>query len=184
MKAWRILLFMAVVIAMLAGVCYLFPQGRWHIGTVNLRFPTLTKILNPQHELDVEAYLRQQDSLAARLDSLQDSMACYQRQLDSSDIRFWFPDGDDRFFDTLFAQLERTGRTGRTIRIVHYGDSQIEMDRMSDRLRSRLQSLFGGGGPGLVPFATLIPSYSVSTYGSGALVRQSPFGDSPPDKGG
>ena len=178
MKAWRILLFMAVVIAMLAGVCYLFPQGRWHIGTVNLRFPTLTKILNPQHELDVEAYLRQQDSLAARLDSLQDSMACYRRQLDSSDIRFWFPDDDDRFFDTLFAQLERTGRTGRTIRIVHYGDSQIEMDRMSDRLRSRLQSLFGGGGPGLVPFATLIPSYSVSTYGSGALVRQSPFGDS------
>ncbi len=76
MKAWRILLFMAVVIAMLAGVCYLFPQGRWHIGTVNLRFPTLTKILNPQHELDVEAYLRQQDSLAAMLDSLQDSMAC------------------------------------------------------------------------------------------------------------
>ena len=61
---------------------------------------------------------------------------------------------------------------------MHYGDSQIEMDRMSDRLRTYMQDHFGGGGPGMVPFATLIPSYSVSTYGSGNLVRQSPFGDS------
>lgn len=178
MKAWRILVFMAVVIALLAGVCYVFPQGRANIGTVSLRFPTLTKILNPQHELDVEAYLQQQDSLSTLLDSLQDSMSAYQQQLDSSDIRFWFPNDDDTFFDPLFAQLEKTAATGRTIRIVHYGDSQIEMDRMSDRLRTHLQDLFGGGGPGLVPFATLIPSYSVSTHGSGALVRQSPFGDS------
>ena len=178
MKAWRILLFMAVVIAMLAGVCYLFPQGRWHVGTVNLRFPTLAKILNPQHELDVEAYLRQQDSLAARLDSLQDSMACYRRQLDSSDIRFWFPNHDDSFFDTLFSQFNSIPQSGRTIRILHYGDSQIEMDRITNRLRSYMQSHFGGGGPGLVPFATLIPSLSVSTYGTGNLVRQSPFGDS------
>ena len=178
MKAYKVLLFMAVAIALLAGVCYVFPQGRAHIGSVNLRFPTIAKVIGSQHELDVEAYLRQQDSLAAVLDSLQDSMASYQQQLDSSDTRFWFPNDDDSFFDTLFAQLEQTGHTGRTIRIVHYGDSQIEMDRMSDRLRSRLQSLFGGGGPGLVPFATLIPSYSVSTYGTGNLVRQSPFGDS------
>ena len=178
MKAWRVLLFMAAVIALLAGVCYVFPQGRASIGSLNLKFPTLSKVLNPQHELDVEAYLREQDSLAALLDSLQDSTESYRQQLDSSDIRFWFPNDDDSFFDTLFAQLERTSTTGRTIRIVHYGDSQIEMDRMSDRLRSRMQDLFGGGGPGLVPFATLIASYSVSTYGSGALVRQSPFGDS------
>ena len=29
-----------------------------------------------------------------------------------------------------------------------------------------------------MPFSTLIPSYSVSTYGFGSLVRQSPYGDS------
>ena len=66
-------MFMAAVIALLAGVCYVFPQGRASIGSLNLKFPTLSKVLNPQHELDVEAYLREQDSLAALLDSLQDS---------------------------------------------------------------------------------------------------------------
>jgi len=107
-----------------------------------------------------------------------DSLTHYRHQLDSSDIRFWFPNNDDTFFDALFADFERTKQTGRTIRIVHYGDSQIEMDRMTNRLRVYMQSTFGGGGPGLVPFATLIPSLSVSTYGTGDLVRQSPFGDS------
>ena len=178
MKSWKVLLFMAAVIALLAALCWSFPQGSVRVAGNTLRFPTLTKILNPQRQLDIEAYLRQQDSLASVLDSLQDSLESYRRQLDSSDTRFWFPNDDDTFFDPLFAQLEKTRSTGRTIRIVHYGDSQIEMDRMSNRLRSGLQSLFGGGGPGLVPFATLIPSYSVSTYGMGNLVRQSPFGDS------
>ena len=178
MKAHKILLFMALAIALLAGVCVLFPAKGVRIADQNLRFPTLTKILNPQRELDIAAYLARQDSLNAVLDTLQDSMDFFRQQLDSSDTRFWFPNDDDTFFDTLFAQMEKTRSSGRTLRIVHYGDSQIEMDRMSDRLRIYMQDHFGGGGPGMVPFATLIPSYSVSTYGSGNLVRQSPFGDS------
>ena len=178
MKAHKILLFMALAIALLAGVCVLFPAKGVRIADRNLRFPTLTKILNPQRELDIAAYLARQDSLNAVLDTLQDSMDFFRQRLDSSDTRFWFPNDDDTFFDTLFAQMEKTRSSGRTLRIVHYGDSQIEMDRMSDRLRIYMQDHFGGGGPGMVPFATLIPSYSVSTYGSGNLVRQSPFGDS------
>ncbi len=177
MKSYKILFFIALVLALLGGICYLYPKEGVAVGTLNLHFPTLTKILNPQRQLDVEAYLARQDSLEAVMKTKQDSLEHYRRQIDSSDIRFWFPGGDDRFFDDLFAQMEQTQQTGRTIRIVHYGDSQIEMDRMTDRLRAYMQGVFGGGGPGLVPFATLIPSLSVSTYGTGALVRQSPFGD-------
>lgn len=36
------------------------------------------------------------------------------------------------------------------VRILHYGDSQLEGDRMTDYVRNRLQSLFGGQGPGIV----------------------------------
>ncbi len=169
---------MAAVIALLATLCAYLPQGGIGIGGTKIHFPSLTKVLNPQRQLDVEAFLARQDSLDAVLQTKSDSLESYQNRLDSSDTRFWFPNDDDRFFDALFAAFEQTRQSGRTIRIVHYGDSQIEMDRMTNRLRAYMQQTFGGGGPGLVPFATLIPSLSVSTYGSGDLVRQSPFGDS------
>ena len=178
MKAYKTLLFIALAIALLGGICYLFPNEGIQVGNIHLRFPTLTKVLNPQRQLDIEAYLAQQDSIQAVLKDTQDSLAHFRSQMDSSDIRFWFPNDDDRFFDALFAQFEQAQSSGRTIRILHYGDSQIESDRMTSRLRAYMQEQFGGGGPGLIPFATLIPSYSISTYGSGSLVRQSPFGDS------
>jgi hypothetical protein len=146
MKSYKTLLFIALVLAILGGICYVYPKEGLSVGGVDLHFPTLTKILNPQRQLDVEAYLARQDSLEAVMQTKQDSLEHYRRQIDSSDIRFWFPGGDDTFFDDLFAQLEQTQQTGRTIRIVHYGDSQIEMDRMTNRLRAYMQNRFGGGG--------------------------------------
>ena len=46
------------------------------------------------------------------------------------------------------------------MRIVHYGDSQIEEDRISMILRRRLQDRFGGGGIGLLPMVQTIPTYT------------------------
>ena len=178
MKSYKIFLFIAAAIALLALLCACFPKEGVAVAGHTFHFPTLTKILNPQRQMDVEAYLAEQDSIQEVLNDKRDSIAHYRSQMDSSDIRFWFPGDDNTFFDPLFAQLDAARREGRTIRILHYGDSQIEMDRMTNRLRAYMQGKFGGGGPGLVPFATLIPSLSVSTYGSGSLVRQAPFGDS------
>ena len=47
------------------------------------------------------------------------------------------------------------------IRIIHYGDSQIEGDRMSNYLRTVLQKKFGGYGVGLIPAIQTIPSASI-----------------------
>lgn len=178
MKSFRILVFIALAIAMLGGICATWPKDGVDVAGLNLHFPTLAKILNPQRQLDVEAFLARQDSLDAVIKTRQDSLAHFRHQVDSSEIRFWFPDNDDRFFDPLFQQMEQAKSNGRVVRVMHYGDSQIESDRMSRRLRTYLQSKFGGGGPGFVPFSTLIPTLAVSTYGTGSLQRQSPFGDS------
>lgn len=178
MKSIRIFIFMGLAILLLGLACVFYPKDGVNVGSVNLHFPPITKILNPQRQLDVEAYLAQQDSLEAVMRTKQDSLAHFRRQVDSSDIRFWFPNNDDSYFDDLFVQMEHARSNGRTVRVVHYGDSQIESDRMSRRLRTYLQGKFGGGGPGMVPFATLIPTLAVSTYGTGSLVHQSPFGDS------
>ncbi len=37
------------------------------------------------------------------------------------------------------------------IRVLHYGDSQLEGDRMTSFIRTNLQQQFGGSGPGLLP---------------------------------
>jgi lysophospholipase L1-like esterase len=50
------------------------------------------------------------------------------------------------FFESLAAVLVED----KSIRILHYGDSQIEGDRITDYLRQKLQTHFGGKGPGIV----------------------------------
>jgi hypothetical protein len=55
-------------------------------------------------------------------------------------------DALDPFFDRL--EGLRSGSLSRT-RILHFGDSQIENDRMTSLIRYRLQKQFGGSGCGL-----------------------------------
>ncbi|MBQ7531429.1 MAG: hypothetical protein IJT12_06945 [Paludibacteraceae bacterium] len=58
----------------------------------------------------------------------------------------------------FYAALDKAGK--QSVRIVHFGDSQIEEDRISMILRRRLQDRFGGGGIGLVPMVQTIPTYT------------------------
>lgn len=50
------------------------------------------------------------------------------------------------FFEALYALKKNP----EAIRVLHYGDSQIEGDRITDYLRLKLQGQFGGHGPGLI----------------------------------
>lgn len=67
---------------------------------------------------------------------------------------------DSRLFLQSFYASLAEART-RKIRVVHYGDSQIEEDRMTQQIRQKLQARFGGAGAGLVPLAQTIPSRTV-----------------------
>lgn len=48
-----------------------------------------------------------------------------------------------------------------SVRVVHYGDSQIEEDRMSMSLRRHLQARYGGGGVGLLPLFQTVPTRTI-----------------------
>lgn len=56
----------------------------------------------------------------------------------------------------FFAALE--GADTVPVRVVHYGDSQIEEDRITCVLRRYLQEQYGGGGVGLIPVLQTIPT--------------------------
>lgn len=57
---------------------------------------------------------------------------------------------DTHVFLSAFYQALRTVSTS-SIRVIHYGDSQIEEDRLTTQVRRALQSQYGGGGVGLIP---------------------------------
>lgn len=52
----------------------------------------------------------------------------------------------------------------RSVRVVHYGDSQIEEDRITATLRQHLQAEYGGHGTGILPLVQTIPTRTVKQY--------------------
>lgn len=62
------------------------------------------------------------------------------------------------------------------LRIFHYGDSQIENDRISSLLREKWQSALGGGGMGYLPANAWIPHLSAEQKNSSNWVRYTAFG--------
>ncbi|MDD2564331.1 MAG: GDSL-type esterase/lipase family protein [Salinivirgaceae bacterium] len=60
-----------------------------------------------------------------------------------------FPPDNPKIMESFYNAL-RTETGKRNIRILHYGDSQIEGDRLTGYIRNRFQKRFGGSGPGLL----------------------------------
>ena len=64
--------------------------------------------------------------------------------------------------DMFIASLQEAGH--KQVRVVHYGDSQIEEDRITSTLRTHLQDTYGGIGAGLLPLVQTIPTRTVVQY--------------------
>ena len=172
MKPRRILLFMACVIAALASLGAVFPADGIDIANRHLGFASLHTLAHRTEHTPIDTTPAE----APEMLQLRDSVNYYRRLVADGDLRFWQP--DPHYLDAFWHRAERARRDGRTLRILHYGDSQIEMDHISSRLRSHLQQRFGGGGPGMLPFRTITPSLTVSQGATGTLTHLSSFGDS------
>lgn len=176
MKLSGTLKFFALVVALLALLCILFPTDGISFGGVVIRFPSLHKVLVREKTRSMDDLLvtHQERDLSGARDSLEQ----LHHVLFSSQTRIWLPGDDITLFDNFFVRAERAQEDNAIVRIMHYGDSQIEMDRISCRLRERMQQQFGGGGPGMLPLRQPIPTFSFSQSASGALIGQSTWGDS------
>lgn len=99
--------------------------------------------------------------------------------IDPSDSsRLIYPNDDKSALYPLFEELEKSSQASQPARILHYGDSQIEEDRMTSTIRQALQSRFGGSGVGLVSPKPLTNSISLSHSWSSNWQRYAAFGDS------
>ncbi len=175
MKPKKILLLFAILLALLALLCIFFPKNGITIGKTALRMPTLGTIMHHDELLAKTEIEKVMDTLP--IEEAASEAERFIMEMEGDSTRFWLPDDDPYFFQPLYEKLSSAKANHRYVRILHYGDSQIEMDRISNRIRTRLQREFGGGGCGMMPIAPIIPTMTMSHYASGEPQRQSPFGD-------
>ncbi|HKJ42487.1 MAG TPA: hypothetical protein VKA27_10365 [Sunxiuqinia sp.] len=72
-----------------------------------------------------------------------------QQQLFNPTTLVFVPD-DSTHFQYLWNKLQHP-TSALPVRVIYFGDSQVENDRITSSLREALQQKFGGKGPGLVP---------------------------------
>jgi len=91
--------------------------------------------------------------------------------IDTSKIqRIYYPKDGKDFLNKLKANLQSP-----KCRIIHYGDSQIEGDRMSGYIRNRLQGYHGGSGPGFIPIVQAYQQISANVTPSANWKRYAAF---------
>ena len=181
MKASKTLLFILSVFLLLGVSWFLFPAEGIAVGKTTLRFPSYAEDkLGPEKVIDVDSVL---DNVSKSFEmnmseTLLDSLEFYRDYLTINPNRIHLPDNDYTYFDSLFYLLEHARENQKIYRVLHYGDSQIEMDRITSVLRQRLQEMFGGSGPNMISAVKRISSISLSQSYSGNLTRYALVGDS------
>ena len=162
----------------------IFPSDGIHISeSIALRFPSLTDVFpvadttangknDPEDEIRAMMEATRQKQFAAFADSLR----FYQDFFDSGKTRFDLPNNDPTWFDRFFLHLQLASIDSSVVHIVHYGDSQLEEDRISSTIREDLQEEFGGAGPGMLPPVLKIQPQTTVHWYRGALERYILFG--------
>lgn len=173
MKPRYIVLFIICVLAGLSLLCLFFPQGGIRVGDMTLRFPALTEALAVPEEpadTDTVAILSPEEIMEQRLAALKtEKMEEFNVYCQKDPARLYLPDDDETYLDAFFEKMQNAGN--RHLRIMHYGDSQIECDRISGILRQEFQEEFGGCGVGLIPALQTVPTYTTgqTIYGNEAF---------------
>jgi lysophospholipase L1-like esterase len=140
-------------IASVGGAClllsFIFPSDGIPFFEYKLKYKTWNQSADTSVKVitDVENYLAQLDSMSVDSTATDDSLTVV-RKTGITSLQFYNNDSSPLF--SFFEALDSARLTGRSVHVFHYGDSQIESDRMSNVIREKLQEKFGGTGCGLV----------------------------------
>lgn len=170
MKAGKVLLFIVTVIALLGLLGLLWPKRGVNIGIGTLSFPDPISVLTGEkasghYEAEIDSTLLKDSSEVANMDEMEKM----KYELLTSENAIDFPNNDPAWMDDVFDQLIQAGN--KHLRIIHYGDSQIEIDRMTSEIRHFMQSEFGGCGVGMIPAIQTVPTTAIKQSCNTELTR-------------
>lgn len=204
-EPFKVFLFFLALFSILAFISVLFPPDGIRIGRhFHLHFPGLDELYSddkPEYadiSYLLDAYHDQELTEAGQLetpDSAVDETIIVPVK-DTSDVAFNILDtlpadedmirglvfpvqlapGNDTGMYRFYDELASVDNGSGSLRIIHYGDSQIENNRISSSFRNHLQVRFGGSGTGMFPVISPVPhNASVQVIPSGNWSRITPL---------
>ena len=178
MRPFHVVLFLLLVFGLTFAMAVFWPKEGLSIAKdVSLKFVSIDDLFSKATaeaiDLDslLDSYKVDFDSTAIK-DSLRLASITYRQKI----LRIQYADsaaGLWGFFKKLDARKQGAGK----VRILHYGDSQIEGDRITSVIRNGLQKEFGGSGPGYIAASPLTSSFSVNNTRSENWKRYPVFGN-------
>ncbi len=165
-KPLHTLLFLALTFLMLGAISAVFPEKGIQLSNkIAINYPTLSSLFGTKKETkaDISNIIALADAEENAGTAESDTMASV-KAIENKDTAvklntsIQYRNAEKTAMANFFNALNNIASEEKSIRILHYGDSQIEGDRISDYLRLKLQSQFGGEGPGLVSFMPVAPS--------------------------
>ena len=143
----------------LLALVFTFPKDGIPLGDVVIQFSNPKdfyqekkrelKIIQEVSENYTFAELQEDSLLASGIDS---ALLNEQLVLDETE-RIIHPSDFENGLYSFYKKLSSVKDLNQPLRIMHFGDSQLEGDRISGVIRENLQTLFGGCGVGFIPIS-------------------------------
>jgi len=192
LKPVKTLIFFSSVALILFAIAFIFPEDGINIGSdFKLYYPTYSEIIgaNNNENKAVDSLINNQlallnddldtvqitfnDSVESLLDIPKTIVEFHVDTLKTKIQKIEFAENNKRLLHKFFRKIRNAKDV---VRVLHYGDSQIEGDRISSFLRNRLQKKFGGYGVGLVCPKPLVKTFSIKQSCSDNWLRFPIFG--------
>ncbi|PHR32434.1 MAG: hypothetical protein COA38_06610 [Fluviicola sp.] len=190
LKPYHVLFFVLGVMLVLSPVVYFMPEEGVNIGGATINFMTKDDFLHPKKQENADV-----DDIFSSIDTSMNATTPPKpliKHQNGSNGNMGAPGGGSyevesvvdllmsdagkenlyRFFESLSGAASRQER----ISILHYGDSQIEGDRITGFVRERIQNQFGGNGPGMIPATNVYDTYAFNQSYSENFKRYTCFG--------
>lgn len=192
-KPYKVLLFVLLVLLILYPIVHFAPEDGYTIFGHKIRFLTLNSLIHPkkQEKKNIDNIVKGIDTTGideginrfnGRSNGTLGAPAGGELSTSSSTTIHLNDNAKNNLYQ-FFEMLKNVAEKQDKISIFHYGDSQIEGDRMTAYIRQRIQNQFGGSGTGLIPAVNVYPTMSfVQTYSENFMRYTNFWGDKLPNR--
>ncbi|HEU0228813.1 MAG TPA: hypothetical protein VFQ86_13825 [Arachidicoccus soli] len=175
-KPYHIVLFILGCLFLLGSLVLFVPSGKLNIFGYQARFISQKKLIQGKQKikLDINTIIAGIDTTAViQKDSANNADSLLQNFTIKKDNSLLYNNIGKEKLRLFFQHLKKA--KSNKIRILHYGDSQIEGDRMTAFFRERMQEKFGGFGPGFIPAVNIYGTISYIANYSPNFMRYTNF---------